>query len=233
MANRNVLEVCCGSLQSAVNAVAGGAERIELCSALEVDGLTPSMQVLRELRQRYPALKIHVLIRPREGDFVYSEAEVAQMEWEIHEAVAAGATAIVSGALTADGEVDVPATKRLMQAAEGLPFTFHRAFDVVKDWQAALETLRALGIQRVLTSGGAATAEEGIAVLRQLVAQAGESLTILPGGGVNRRNARRIIKETGATEIHGSCSEVLPDGQRLTSAAEVAAVLEAINRLTL
>lgn len=233
MANRNVLEVCCGSLQSAVNAVAGGAERIELCSALEVDGLTPSMQVLRELRQRYPALRIHVLIRPREGDFVYSEAEVAQMEREIHEAVAAGATAIVGGALTPDGEVDVPATKRIMQAAEGLPFTFHRAFDVVKDLQAALETLRALGIQRVLTSGGAATAEEGIAVLRQLVAQAGESLTILPGGGVNRRNARRIIKETGATEIHGSCSEVLPDGQRLTNAAEVAAVLEAINRLTL
>lgn len=233
MANRNVLEVCCGSLQSAVNAVAGGAERIELCSALEVDGLTPSKQVLRELRQRYPALRIHVLIRPREGDFVYSEAEVAQMEREIHEAVAAGATAIVGGALTPDGEVDVPATKRIMQAAEGLPFTFHRAFDVVKDLQAALETLRALGIQRVLTSGGAATAEEGIAVLRQLVAQAGESLTILPGGGVNRRNARRIIKETGATEIHGSCSEVLPDGQRLTNAAEVAAVLEAINRLTL
>lgn len=233
MANRNVLEVCCGSLQSAVNAVAGGAERIELCSALEVDGLTPSMQVFRELRQRYPALKIHVLIRPREGDFVYSEAEVAQMEQEIHEAVAAGATAIVGGALTPDGEVDVSATKRMMQAAEGLPFTFHRAFDVVKDLQAALETLRALGIQRVLTSGGAATAEEGIAVLRQLVAQAGESLTILPGGGVNRRNARRIIKETGATEIHGSCSEVLPDGQRLTNAAEVAAVLEAINRLTL
>lgn len=233
MANRNVLEVCCGSLQSAVNAVAGGAERIELCSALEVDGLTPSMQVLRELRQHYPALKIHVLIRSREGDFVYSEAEVAQMEREIHEAVAAGATAIVSGALTAEGEIDVPATKRLMQAAEGLPFTFHRAFDVVKDLQAALETLRALGIQRVLTSGGAATAEEGIAVLRQLVTQAGDSLTILPGGGVNRRNARRIIKETGATEIHGSCSEVLPDGQRLTSTAEVAAVLEAINRLAL
>ena len=230
MANRNVLEVCCGSLQSAVNAVAGGAERIELCSALEVDGLTPSMQVLRELRQRYPALRIHVLIRPREGDFVYSEAEVAQMEREIHEAMSAGATAIVCGALTAEGEVDVPATKRLVEAAKGLPFTFHRAFDVVKDLQAALETLRALGIQRVLTSGGAATAEEGIAVLRQLVTQAGESLTILPGGGVNRRNARRIIKETGATEIHGSCSEVLPDGQRQTSAAEVAAVLEAINR---
>lgn len=232
MPNSPILEVCCGSLQSAVNAVAGGAERIELCSALEVDGLTPPVELLRELRQRFPLLKIHVLIRPREGDFVYTETEVAQMEREIHEAMAAGATAIVSGALTAEGEVDVPATKRLVEAAEGLPFTFHRAFDVVKDQVAALETLKALGVQRVLTSGGAATAEEGIAVLRQLVTQAGDSLTILPGGGVNRRNARRIIKETGATEIHGSCSEVLPDGSRLTNADEVAAVLEAINKLT-
>ena len=228
MANRPILEVCCGSLQSAVNAVAGGAERIELCSALEVDGLTPSMEVLRELRQRFPELKIHVLIRPREGDFVYTEAEVAQMEREIHEAVAAGATAIVCGALTVDGEIDVPAMKRLVEAAEGMPFTFHRAFDVVKDQQAALETLKALGIRRVLTSGGAVTAEAGIPVLRQLVKQAHDDIIILPGGGVNSRNARRILTETGATEIHGSCSEVLSDGSRQTCAAEVAAVLGVI-----
>ena len=232
MPNSPTLEVCCGSLQSAINAVAGGAERIELCSALEVDGLTPSMEVLRELRQRYPWLRIHVLIRPREGDFVYTEAEVAQMEREIHEAVAAGATAIVCGALTVDGEVDVPATRRLVEAAEGLPFTFHRAFDVVKDQVVALETLKALGVQRVLTSGGAATAEAGIPVLRRLVEQAKGEIIILPGGGVNSHNASRILTETGTTEIHGSCSEVLPDGQRLTNADEVAAVLEAINQLT-
>ena len=227
-----VLEVCCGSLQSAINAVAGGAERIELCSALEVDGLTPPVEVLRELRQQFPELKIHVLIRPREGNFVYTEAEVAQMEREIHEAVAAGATAIVCGALTAEGEIDVPATKRLVEAAEGLPFTFHRAFDVVKDQVAALETLKALGIQRVLTSGGAVTAEAGISMLRQLVNQAHGEIIILPGGGVNSLNACRILTETGATEIHGSCSDVLPDGSRLTNADEVAAVLEAINQLT-
>ena len=223
-----VLEVCCGSLQSAINAVAGGAERIELCSALEVDGLTPPVEVLRELRQQFPELKIHVLIRPREGNFVYTEAEVAQMEREIHEAVAAGATAIVCGALTAEGEIDVPATKRLVEAAEGLPFTFHRAFDVVKDQVAALETLKALGIQRVLTSGGAVTAEAGISMLRQLVNQAHGEIIILPGGGVNSLNACRILTETGATEIHGSCSDVLPDGSRLTNADEVAAVLAAI-----
>lgn len=230
MPNNPILEVCCGSLQSAVNAVAGGAGRIELCSALEVDGLTPSMEVLRELRQRFPSLRIHVLIRPREGDFVYTETEVARMEREIHEAVVAGATAIVSGALTADNEVDMPATKRLVEAAEELPFTFHRAFDVVKDQQVALETLKALGIQRVLTSGGAVTAEAGIPVLRRLVEQAKGEIIILPGGGVNSRNACRILTETGATEIHGSCSEVLPNGERLTNADEVAAVLVAISK---
>jgi len=230
MPDNPILEVCCGSLQSAVNAVAGGAERIELCSALEVDGLTPSMEVLRELRQRFPSLRIHVLIRPREGDFVYSEAEVARMEREIHEAVVAGATAIVSGALTADSEVDMPAMKRLVEAADGLPFTFHRAFDVVKDQQVALETLKSLGIQRVLTSGGAATAEAGIPVLRRLVEQSKGEIIILPGGGVNNRNACRILTETGATEIHGSCSEVLPNGERLTNADEVAAVLVAISK---
>ena len=228
MCHQSVLEVCCGSLQSAVNAVAGGAERIELCSALEVDGLTPPVEVLRELRRRFPQLKIHVLIRPREGDFVYTEAEIVQMEREIHEAVAAGATAIVCGALTADGEIDVPATKRLVEAAKGLPFTFHRAFDVVKNQQAALETLKALGVHRVLTSGGAVTAEAGIPTLRQLIHQAHGEIIILPGGGVNSRNARRILTETGATEIHGSCSKVLADGSRQTSTTEVAAVLGVI-----
>lgn len=228
MHNRPILEVCCGSLQSAMNAVAGGAERIELCSALEVDGLTPSMEVLRELRQRFPSLRIHVLIRPREGDFVYTEAEVAQMEREIHEAVAAGATAIVCGALTAEGEVDVPATKRLVEAARPLPFTFHRAFDAVKNQYKALETLKELGVERVLTSGGAATAEKGIPMLRQLVEQAHGEVIILAGGGVDSSNAQRIIMETGTTEIHGSCSVKLLNGERLTCTEEVRAVLRSI-----
>ena len=224
----NTLEVCSGTLRSALAAVAGGATRIELCSALSLDGLTPSVATIAELRRRFPSLRIHVLIRPREGDFVYDEAEVLVMEQDIHAAVQAGATAIVSGALLPDNTIDLPVTARLVSAADGLPFTFHRAFDLVPDQSAALEQLRVFGVRRVLTSGGAPTAEAGIPALRQLVLQAADDIIILPGGGVNRHNARRILQETGATEIHGSCSTLLPNGLRETSSEEVRAVLDAL-----
>lgn len=224
-----ILEVCCGSLASALRAVEGGAERIELCSALSLDGLTPSTGTLCLLRSRYPELRIHVLIRPREGDFVYTEDELQLMEADIRAAAAFGATAIVAGALTPESVVDVDATRRLRQAAPQLPFTFHRAFDRVADQAAALEQLIDLGCDRVLTSGGAATAEAGIPQISRLVSQAAGRITILPGGGVNSTNARRILDSTGATEIHGSCSSRLPDGSALTSPEEVAAVLRSIN----
>lgn len=222
-----VLEVCCGSLASALAAVEGGAERIELCSALCLDGLTPSVGTIRALRRRFPDLRIHVLIRPREGDFVYSEDELRVMEQDISLAVDAGATAIVSGALTAEGNLDTTATARLIEASAGLPFTFHRAFDLIQDQASALRQLQRMGVTRVLTSGGAATAEAGIPALRRLVQQGG--VTILPGGGVNRHNAQRIVQETGATEIHGSCSITLANGLRQTSAEEVQAVLNSLS----
>ena len=222
-----VLEVCCGSLAAALAAVTGGAERIELCSALSLDGLTPSMGTLCELRRRFPDLRIHVLIRPREGDFVYSEDELRVMEQDIRFAVEAGATAIVGGALTAEGDLDVAATARLVKVSAGLPFTFHRAFDLIQDQASALRQLQSLGVARVLTSGGASTAEAGIPALRRLVQQGG--VTILPGGGVNRHNAKRIIQETGATEIHGSCSIKLANGQCQTSAEEVQAILNSLS----
>ena len=229
---RPILEVCCGTLASALAAVEGGATRIELCSALSLDGLTPSMGTLCELRRRFPDLRIHVLIRPREGDFVYTEDEVRVMEQDIRLAVEAGASAIVSGALTADHQIDLSVTSRLVAAAQGLPFTFHRAFDLVADKDRALRSLSALGVTRVLTSGGAATAAEGIPVLRQLVCQSAtlpRPVIILPGGGVNRFNARQILDETGTTEIHGSCSVMLACGLRQTAASEVQAVLNSFS----
>ena len=229
------LEVCCGTLASALAAVEGGATRIELCSALSLDGLTPSMGTLRELRRRFPELRIHVLIRPREGNFVYTEAEVRTMEHDIQLARDAGATAIVSGALTVDGHIDIAATARLVRASAGLPFTFHRAFDLVAEPFAALSVLNDMGIARVLTSGGASTAEAGISVLCQLVnvaaAMPKPHISILPGGGVNRHNVQRIIEETGATEIHGSCSVTLPDGLRQTSAEDVRAILRILDNI--
>lgn len=223
------LEVCCGSLASALAAVEGGATRIELCSALSLDGLTPSIGILQELRARFPWLLIHVLIRPREGNFVYSEAEVCAMERDIHETAANGASAIVAGALTETEELDKGTTSRLIRAAEGLPFTFHRAFDLIVDKPQALQQLNDLGVKRILTSGGAPTAEAGIPILHQLVQLCRDGISILPGGGVNRHNVLNILEKTGATEIHGSCSIQLPSGLQQTSAEEVKAVLEEIN----
>ena len=211
MTNNVVLEVCCGGWQSAVRAVEGGAERIELCQALPLDGLTPSIGLQKQVRKAFPQLLIHILIRAREGDFVYDDDEVAIMEADIREAVEAGADGIVCGALTADGDVDTAAIQRWMAAAQGLPVTFHRAFDHTRDPQQALEQLVELGVARVLTTGGrladgtiARTAEEGISALRALVQQAAGRITIMPGCGINSLNAKKIIEATGAREIHGS-----------------------------
>ncbi|MCR5179775.1 MAG: copper homeostasis protein CutC [Bacteroidaceae bacterium] len=222
------LEVCCGSLDSAWAAVEGGATRIELCAALQLDGITPSIGLLRLLRERFPKLLIHVLIRPREGNFVYHEMEVCAMERDIEEAVDSGASAIVCGALTEQGLIDERTTARLIRAARGLPFTFHRAFDLVANKQQALLQLKELGVHRVLTSGGAPTAEAGIPVLRQLVQLGAKEISILPGGGVNRHNVLRILEATGATEIHGSCSITLPSGLQQTSAEEVREIVKLI-----
>ena len=224
---RYTLEVCSASLRSVLHAVAGGAERIELCSALSVGGLTPSIGLLRVVRELYPQLRIHVLIRPREGDFVYCEEELHVMERDI-EAALPYADAIVSGAMTAAGDVDRVATRRLLEAAQGVPFTFHRAFDVSRAPLEALETLQELGCTRILTSGTKATAEEGIPLIRQLVDRADGTITILPGGGVTSENIKKIVTETGAREIHGSASLRLPDGTQETSTAMVQSFLRAL-----
>lgn len=221
------LEVCTASMLSVLHAVEAGAKRIELCSALSVGGLTPSIGMLKEVRELFPKLRIHVLIRPREGDFVYTVEELRVMERDIKEALPY-ADAIVCGAMTKSGEVDGVGTKRLIDASEGLPFTFHRAFDGVRDPFEALEILKALGCTRILTSGTKPTAEEGIPIIRQLVDSAKDCITILPGGGVSESNIMKILVETGAREIHGSASIYLPDGTQETSATRVRSFLEAL-----
>ena len=216
---KRLLEVCTGSLQSVMAAVEGGAERIELCSALSLDGLTPSLGLLKTIRSMYPTLKIHVLIRPREGDFVYSEEEVRIMEEDI-KASLPYADGIVIGALDAEGNIDIETTRRLVAASEGKPVTFHRAFDVCRDPLTALEQIISLGCQRILTSGQQPKAVQGVSLLKALQQQAGDRLIIMPGGGVNTENARLIIDQTGCKEIHGSCSA----GSGITSAEAVSIV---------
>ncbi|MCR4603160.1 MAG: copper homeostasis protein CutC [Prevotella sp.] len=224
---KHILEVCCGNLESVAAAVEGGARRIELCMALSVDGLTPSIGMLQTIRKRYPGLTIHVLIRPREGDFVYSQAELQAMLGDITQ-LAPFADGFVAGALTNTGDIDVAATQLMVRAAGSKSFTFHRAFDACRNPIVALEQLISIGCNRLLTSGQAVTAEQGIDMIRRLCDLAGERLVIMPGGGVRASNAWKILKQTGAYEIHGSCSH-LHNGIAITEADEVQRVLAAIN----
>lgn len=222
MADR-LLEVCTGSLGSVVAAVEGGAQRIELCQALSLDGLTPSIGMLSLVRELYPELTIHVLIRAREGDFAYDRREVRLMERDIRAALPY-ADGIVVGALTRGGDVDMAAMDCLVQAAEGRPVTFHRAFDVCRDPLVALEQIIGLGCRRILTSGQQPTALQGIPLLRRLRDLSDGRIIIMPGGGVNINNARQILDQVGTSEIHGSCSA----GTGQTDAASVRQIIKNI-----
>ena len=222
-----LLEVCCGSLESVDAAVAGGARRIELCADLETDGLTPPVEWLKTVRHRYPSLIVHVLIRPRPGNFVYSPEEVDTMAAQVGQALEAGAEGIVIGCLTPSHDVDVDAMERLTGIADR-PVTFHRAFDVCRRPFEAMERIIGLGCARILTSGQGPTVVEGADMLRELRKRADGRIIILPGGGVTPVNATRILRLTGCSEIHASASEII-DGKKITSATRVAAILDAIS----
>lgn len=196
------LEVCCGDLQSVRAAIEGGAHRVELCEALELDGLTPSEAMMESAIGM--GIPVQVLIRVREGDFVYSKDEICKMRNDIRLARKLGAAGVVIGALMPDSSIDEEATRCMMDEAEGLSVTFHRAFDVCRKPEEALEKIISLGCHRLLTSGQATTAEQGIPMLKKLVEQADGRIIIMPGAGVNPQNASRILEETGAIEIHGS-----------------------------
>lgn len=197
------LEICTNSYNSALAAQQGGADRIELCVGLSEGGLTPSMGLIKQVAQ-LSGLKKHVLIRPRGGDFCYTPDEVAIMETDIRLLKEEGIDGVVIGALNPDGTVDLPTMRCLITAAEGLSITFHRAFDICANPEKALEDIIALGCHRILTSGLSPTAEQGIPMLRKLVDLSGRRIEIMPGCGVTPQNAARILRETGATNIHAS-----------------------------
>ena len=222
-----ILEVCCGNLDSVKAAVKGGAQRVELCSRLDLDGLTPLWEDLREARNLFPDLKIHVLIRPREGDFCYSAKEVSRMSADAETALALGADGLVLGALDEKGDVDQAVIQELLAVAEpwAPSLTFHRAFDVCRKPFEALETIEGMGFHRILTSGQAPSAQEGTDMLRELQSRA--HLIILPGGGINASNARRILELSGCSELHASASTLQPDGRKVSDAKKVAAILAA------
>ena len=205
------LEICAGSVESAIAARDGGAQRIELCAALEVGGVTPSAGLIAQAR-KVEGLTLNVIIRPRGGDFLYNDYEAACMEQDIHTCKQLGIDGVVIGALTAEGDIDTVTCKRLIAAADGMSVTFHRAFDMCRDPRKALEELIAMGCNRVLTSGQAATALAGAPLLKELVEQAAGRIVIMPGCGVNSSNAGAILKATGATEIHASARRSVGSG---------------------
>lgn len=196
------MEVCCGSVESVRAAIEGGAQRVELCRELSVGGVTPDDEMIRYAVEN--GIRAHVLIRCRAGNFVYTPEEVERMCDEIRHVRELGVQGVVIGALTADGEIDTETCRKWCEAAKGLSITFHRAFDECRHPEKALEEIIALGCERLLTSGQAATAEEGTPLLRRLVKQARGRILIMPGAGVSPKNAQRIIEETGAIELHGS-----------------------------
>ncbi len=208
-----ILEICAGSVASVVAARNGGAARVELCAALEIGGITPSTGLIARAR-KIEGIDLNVIIRPRGGDFLYDEHETATMEKDIHTCKALGADGIVIGALTADGDIDTVTCRRLIAAADGMSITFHRAFDMCREPQKALEDIIALGCHRVLTSGQAPTAEAGIQLITELVQQADGRIIIMPGCGVGSHNAAKIITATGCTEIHASARKSMPSGMR-------------------
>ncbi|MDE6853436.1 MAG: copper homeostasis protein CutC [Muribaculaceae bacterium] len=205
-----LLEVCAADIESVQAAVEGGAHRIELCSALSADGLTPSMGLMAEARRITAdgGVLMNVLMRPDERPgFILSDAAAQVVCRDIAEAARIGADGVVIGALTPEGDIDIRRVRQLTEFARdcGLSVTFHRAFDHVRKPLDALEELIEIGCDRLLTSGQASTAQEGRMLLRQLVELAAGRIVIMPGAGVTPDNAADIARYTGAAELHSSC----------------------------
>lgn len=203
-----ILEVCVDSVESAVNAELGGADRIELCGDLIVGGTTPSLALYERIREN-DNIPIHVLLRPRFGDFLYSEEEIEILTRQAEAFSKAGADALVIGCLTADGQLDTEVLNRIMDAGKGTPYNLHRAFDMCRDLDEALETARKLGIVSILTSGGVASAPDGIQTLNRLKQNAG-NVDIMAGAGINSQNLSYMLERSGLTAFHMSGKKVLP-----------------------
>jgi copper homeostasis protein len=204
-----VLEICVESIDLAVEAERGGAHRIELCSQLSLEGLTPTIDVIQQARKQI-SIPIHVMIRPRDGDFCYGDREFARMEDEILAAKRLAMDGIVLGILSPNRTVDVARTRKLVELAHPLPVTFHRAFDQTADLFQALEDVICAGAKRILTSGGRERAVSGLRALEKLTARAGNRIIIMPGGGINERNVRRIARAVALRELHCSLREHIP-----------------------
>jgi copper homeostasis protein len=198
-----LLEVCVVSLDYAVAAESAGADRIELCRDLACGGITPDARLMEAVR-KHLRIPIHVLIRPRPGDFVYSTAEFRTMRKDIENAKKLNMDGVVVGVLDRGSRIDIARTRELVEVAHPLPVTFHRAFDETTSWQESLEAVIQTGAKRLLTSGLRRKVPEGLSTLALLVREAADRLNIMPGAGITPANVLRVVHATSAREIHGS-----------------------------
>lgn len=209
---KTILEVCAGDIESVFAAARGGAERVELCCALSEGGLTPSLGMIEEAL-KVEGIKVNVLIRPRSGDFVYSDEEIRVMVRDIEMCRHLGVNGVVFGALTPDGDIDMKACQKMTEAAEGLHKTFHRAFDMCRDPQKATEGIIELGYDRILTSGQAASALKGAELIGNLQKEF-PSIVFIAAGGVSPVIVKEIVEKTGVKEVHASAKERVGSAMR-------------------
>lgn len=205
------IEVCCSSLKEVLEAERAGAFRVELCGAIALGGITPSFGVIRSVVEAVKTIKVNVLIRVREGGFCYTDEEVEAMCRDIEFCREVGVDGVVIGALTTEGEIDIVACRKMMAAAKGMSVTFHRAFDVCRNGEKALEDIISLGCDRLLTSGMEQDAEQGATYIAKLVEQAAGRIIIMPGAGIRPSNIAMIEKITAATEFHSTAAANIPD----------------------
>ena len=198
---RILLEICCGSLEDALEAEGGGADRVELCSALFLGGLTPSLGTIMEAKARLK-IPIVVMIRPRGGGFCYTKSGMAVVERDTVLAAEQGAEGMVFGILNADGGIDEERCRRIRKLIGDRQAVFHRAFDVTPDPFRSLDQLIALGFTRVLTSGQEDTVPEGAHLIKRLIEYAGDRIEILPGGGIKPLSLRQVVESTGCKQVH-------------------------------
>lgn len=208
MSKPYILECCVDSTASALEAAKGGADRLELCSNLVIGGTTPTLSLFEQIRSHTP-IRIHALIRPRFGDFLYSDEEFQLLRREVLQFKKAGAEGVVIGCLQPDGSLDLPKMKELIACAEGMSITLHRAFDMCRDPFAELEKAKELGIHTILTSGQHASCLAGIERMKELCKAAGDEIDILAGAGIQAAAVEKLLQETPLTSFHMSGKKVL------------------------